>query len=649
MFVIDACRDNPNKSGSNWGETDASEQFIRILGCGPGEVCQVIVQDKTEVSLFTRALAEVVENSAESLSINQLVKETKKRCAELSEENGLNPQEPRHSVELSDAVSAVLEMQIFPTGDGDLPPAERLNQWPYNRDEFDPNRFHYIVVNSEHTRVCEHCSEDSLQSLVQQAIGKAGDSLWPSFRDYWSQRTLLGGKARSVTEKFSFAQRVSCEFNVQDVFGSDSELEAAVRGVIEADLAVFDLTGFEPAVMLLLGIRSAVHRGVTVCTHGAGWQQGTPVSIHDDNNAGSVPFNLQDLSLTSYSYPSQEVEPEQDDPVVQRLAKKIQEGFRQMAEQPSYLDLPAFDSLRRLGPTYEAGREYEVGRQVLLFCPFSDTFTRHNLTEFRGGLALALDEHDLHPKIRRVLDLGSPRLISQSIYEQLRRVSMCVVDWTDFSPSVFLEAGARLAVSELGAVQVIDKTRHPELFDKEESAKLSQYRQLFLRFNPTGYEPKRTKRIPFKTMVRDFLDRKPEQDEGKSYRRIYDIVLDSIDRFQESVVPVHVDLNRDADTLDSPHQKREGGPRILFRQSTAIKRDSEAAALDRRVAAWLYLEHRLRAGELDERDPIHGLYLSLGRTIIKGLNKTRKKADRALAKEIRERLKQSQGGRANEL
>ena len=40
-----------------------------------------------------------------------------------------------------------------------------------------------------------------------------------------------------------------------------------LRTVAECDLAVFDLTGFEPAVMLLLGVRAVVRRGVTICTY----------------------------------------------------------------------------------------------------------------------------------------------------------------------------------------------------------------------------------------------------------------------------------------------------------------------------------------------------------------------------------------------
>ncbi len=139
--------------------------------------------------------------------------------------------------------------------------------------------------------------------------------------------------------------------------------------------------------------------------------------------------------------------------MVERFALRITAGFRELAEQPRYLDLPVYDALRNSGSTFEASREIGVEEQVLLLCPFSKKFTVRNLLPLKRNLSKSFGKQT---RIRRVLDLESPRVISQSIYENVRRVSGCVADWTGYSPSVFLELGARLAVSELGAMHIFD-------------------------------------------------------------------------------------------------------------------------------------------------------------------------------------------------
>jgi len=52
--------------------------------------------------------------------------------------------------------------------------------------------------------------------------------------------------------------------SVLDAFASPEALDKAVRVVVEADMVVFDVTRFEPGVMLLVGIRSASDRSAFV-------------------------------------------------------------------------------------------------------------------------------------------------------------------------------------------------------------------------------------------------------------------------------------------------------------------------------------------------------------------------------------------------
>ena len=57
----------------------------------------------------------------------------------------------------------------------------------------------------------------------------------------------------------------------------------------------------------------------------------------------------------------------------------------------------------------------------------------------------------------RTLDLQSPRLVGQALYEQVRWSSWCVVDWTEWRPNVFFELGVRLACSERDPLSIIQR------------------------------------------------------------------------------------------------------------------------------------------------------------------------------------------------
>ncbi len=384
VFVIDACRDDRDKSASGWGgNLDAGDRFVRFLGCGPGGVCQIIEDEGSQVSVFTKALAESIQGASQPLSLYDVFEKTKNLTLDFSNQKGLRYQEPRYSAEVTSDVEKVLNTAVVGIAD-----SHRFSvndqTWPFEAS-VDPTRFHVVVVNSEfHAKKARSkgVAGSRLEDLVGEAIVEAREEFWLPLRNYWSRRALIGGKSRPLGEVPNQDHIVSFAVSADGALNSAEMLEPVVRAVVEADLAVFDLTGFEPVVMLLMGIRSSARHGVTVCTHGGGWQPGTPLTV--DGKVRTIPFNLQDLSITSHSYPP-DYEPGEDDPVVKRLRTRIIEGFRQMAEQPAYLDLPGFELLRRVGPSFEAGREVGVDEQQLPLCPFSPKYTQNNLPHLKGG------------------------------------------------------------------------------------------------------------------------------------------------------------------------------------------------------------------------------------------------------------------------
>src|SRR5262249_4133650 len=125
-----------------------------------------------------------------------------------------------------------------------------------------------------------------------QNVEDANPRIWNAFRRCWNGAQLVSSETtRELPQQFDSSLVRQVTVPITDLLVSAATLREAVRAVIEADLLVLDVTGFEPGVMLLLGVRAACRRGVTVCTHGAKWREGQPLEL---------PFNLFDLSVGSH-------------------------------------------------------------------------------------------------------------------------------------------------------------------------------------------------------------------------------------------------------------------------------------------------------------------------------------------------------------
>jgi hypothetical protein len=241
------------------------------------------------------------------------------------------------------------------------------------------------------------------------------------------------------------------------------------------------------------------------------------------------------------------------------------------------------------------------------------------------------------PEIERIIDYGTPQLIRQSVYEQIRRTAACVVDWSEFSASVFLELGARLAISEWGAIQVIDDRY---LAGGERASKLAQIDRMRRLLGPTTYKYRAESSDAFEQVVDVLLQRNPSLDGEAYYNRIHRSLLVVIGTVQAARLAVAEELKRQADSLHHPQQGRVGAPQILFHGSRLAKQDSERAALELRIAAWLYLEHRVRFAKLREDEELLKSYRELGRSAIDSLYDLGDDQSLDLASHIEERLNQ---------
>jgi hypothetical protein len=644
LFVIDACRDEQDspdtKSGSGWGDPAllATEEgrFVRFFGCRQGEVCHVLKGGRNghDVSVFSKALADQLLLWDGAISLEQLLARTQSRCIELARNGAitLDIQTPRLSYpETSSYTLSMLRAPIFQRiGHGPHAAyAASLPAW----ESFHPNHLHCIVVVSAFTEGQE--KDWGVVDLMRQAlVGKPGNKIWQSFRSHWNDVMLLSGQRRQLSPVFDLNAVHIAAREVRRVYASDSVLDETIRLIVEADLAVFDVTGFEPGVMLLLGVRAASRRGVTICSHGGGWQEGEPLS--------NTPFNLGDLNLNSHTKAARYVG---ENPVVERFVRRVQEGFFQLSRQPGYLDLPVFDALRRLGSDYDASSTIDIYDEILVLCSYGEDFFP-KWEYIREKLKLALSRpgklpDGKFPEIHRLVDIATPQLVSQHLYERARRLAGCLMDWTDFSPSAFLELGVRLSVSAWGVVQLVEEKSEPGnsnaarlAHQNRDAPELTQVKNMRDRFLPIRYRHDAEEGMAFEKVVERLLEQRKLGEVDSDHNRIHRIVADGVGLVQAASEPVHSELLQAAQALHHAEQSRRGAPQVLFHSSREVKRDTERAALERRLAAWFYLKNRARAHELDKDDPTRTLFEEIGRAAAEGLYGLAGEQDVELAIEI---------------
>lgn len=626
LFIIDACRDPADvpgtKGGVAWGDParvdrPGEHRFFRFFGCAANQVCQIVssAAGKPASSLFTQALTECI-SKGDAVSLNELLPKVEQSCADILADNPtLKPQSPHLSYgELSGVKQSILEKPIF----DQIRTTESTSVW----SEFDPDKLHCLVVLSEY-EAKKTSPEWGLTELVTNAVaGETGARIWKAFCAASSNLRLISGNQRRPPASFEpSAVRIHI-VSVLDAFANGPTLDASVRAIAEADIVVFDVTNFEPGIMFLIGVRSVCRRWLTVCSHGANWKEGQPLE--------DLPFNLQDININSHT-PSGVLAG--TDPAVERFVHRVETGFLQAAKQPHYLDLPSYDALRQLGSDYAASSTIIPSERILVLCSYEKDFFG-NWQYISSQLKQILSQKKkYYPKIERIIDYGTTQLIRQSIFEQIRRTAACVVDWSGFSASVFLELGARLAVSEWGAIQIIDES----LLDKSGLAQINRMSQI-LDLMPYKYPTKSTK--AFEQIVDTLLRRNPGSDTNADYNRIYRSLLPVIERVQAARLPVVEELKRQADSLHHPQQERIGAPQILFYGNRLAKKDSERAALELRIAAWLYLEHRVRFAKVKENEELLKSYNELARLAVDALYDLGDSESIDLASYIEERMSQ---------
>jgi hypothetical protein len=628
LLIVDACRDEDSTakgSPNAWSHGVVARRdrhFIRFFGCSAGEACHVLRRghDGKDISVFTKALSLALSPGSPTDTLGDVLKAAATECVNLAK--AANPRLPAQEpcVNIAGDTPAVdedpLRLRLF---------AGRVAGKP----TFGPDSMNCLVIESEHAR---HDSGQSLSDRVRHTFSKAGAAIWQEFREGMKEVRFVDGSVRNLPGTYDPSLRVIDSRSIVDVFGSDAALEQATLAAVRADVAFFDVSRFEPGVMFLLGVRAALRRGVTVCSHGCGWREGEPLD---------KPFNLADLQIFSHARGSNVGA----DPVVQRFIDGVQSGLRQLRQQPRYQDLPAFDALRELGTDANASGTIPWDTFVLMLCSFREEHLNGWLY-VRGKLEDALQARGTKaPRVQRLIDTGSPQLISQALYENIRRASACVMDWSYYSPSAFLELGVRLAVSPWGALQLVDERFRPSAesaphikrADQSTGPELKQIALMVKRFEPKPY--RLDSDASFDALLAMLVQRKPFDEEAPEYNTIYRLIQKEVGSVSTALPPIHEVMHRAAEALSDAQQDRQAASQILFSGNEAVKRDRERAALEYRISAWLYLEHRVGARSKPEGDALRETHRKLGQIIAAALYETDKAEDFALAQHIEDRLR----------
>jgi TIR domain len=393
------------------------------------------------------------------------------------------------------------------------------------------------------------------------------------------------------------------------VLSSPRSFAHAVEQVCRAELAIFDLTNFEPAVMILLGVRAVIRRGVTVCVmrkHDPPWQDAEP------------PFHLREVSLVKA--------PDRD-----AVEARILEGIRQLASPGSgYTDLPCFDQIRRVpeDPEQRKSRAFDAARNpaILALVPFDPAYVRRNWTQIKDSLpATARDEIVIRrgeedgrqeeaqsPALQRTLDLDSPRLVSAQLFEAIRMTDFCLVDLTSARPNVLFELGVRLAANRLHPVVIVDPD-YPAV--DTEAGWLEgidvQLRMLRRLLQPVQYSP--TLLPAFTHMVERHVEfrrllgppKDPRADSllgGLPLTGVYDTGWrHAVDRDEAVTMPVpeHLQSGGEAMLVDQTLGQRH----LIYPTKHRLTDAAERTGREYLIAAWLYLHFRGRVNNGPDSEP----------------------------------------------
>jgi hypothetical protein len=401
--------------------------------------------------------------------------------------------------------------------------------------------------------------------------------------------------------------------DASEAFTSAAALGHALRMLCQADIAIIDITGMTPETMLMLGVRAAVRRGLSIVTQRFPPELGEPeASDATFALADTMPYLIRDVHVIGW---------EKEHLFRRRLRKSIEEGAARLERLgPHYSDLGVYDAVRNIGSDPQDFSEVQPKQNVLLLAPFHKKYREANAAWLRARFDAIQDDVKSTAELSYIVETPTPELTTAKLYAGLRRTAMCVADWTDQRINVFFELGIRLAINKKPVISIISSD---EIVDGR--PKRAELVNLFHLLQPHVYS--RGSGAAEDNRFEDFLrqcrgalqrnfDRSgwPYTESGVAPDFVSRQVSTSVGAPQEYwSIPVWEELTRAADAIDGPDPHAHPVPPALF----GTKAQTSAAALDRLIAAWYFLERRHQiAGHFDSTNETHKEWRAIGDKIL---------------------------------
>lgn len=378
----------------------------------------------------------------------------------------------------------------------------------------------------------------------------------------------------------------------ESVFKSPDAFLANIPVLCRAKIVILDATDFEPAMMLMAGIRAVVRRGITILSVGRDYALGDVLR---------VPFNVTDANIVSHSGAQgrRGVDP------VHLLRQRLRQGLQEL-ELSIYQDNPVYEAIRRL----PAERRGLIPRDegVLVLCPFKEPYNteiwahrllpslENQLELLNGGRQLGRDALG----VARSFELNSARLVSQALYETIRRAQACVVDLTLWSPNVLFELGVRIAATrQRTSCLLATNWTPPQRADGREPdegirRQCERIAALFVPDPDGRYDPARP--WPKELAYRSAYGPRSASPFGLADGSVHAAITDVLDIDAEPASrPVYRELMESAEFFG--RLEGEIKPVGLYPANEDLLRREEAAEFGRLIAAWLYVYFRPLEGD----------------------------------------------------
>lgn len=410
----------------------------------------------------------------------------------------------------------------------------------------------------------------ALDSLVHDATGSFEKKL---------KQVLQLGRNDALHREFG---GITCE----PTAFSRRWLERATRQLCRADVVFFDISEYQPLVMLLLGVRAAARRGVNIlCTY----EEGTA------SFWSRLPFNIKEMHPL-------DVGPRQEDPQ-QQVGHMLLDALARHSALPGYCDLPGFDQLRRGSVSDRFRNPIHWEDEILWLCSFDSAYAEQtNARTIRDKVRVVVGDQ---VAVRRLTEILSPELASQKLFDAIRRYKLCIVDWTQWSSNVFFEFGVRLAANPRAPICLVSDFPPPAWSRDGETtpAKIARHRAqiewLERAFAAIRYRVDRA--VDFDLFeIRHRIERMDQAEQGDAavapptfglfrYDLVYRTIAAETSADQQGLRPP-IDLLKlaAAEVVGEASQRRLDIATLYADRNQELNDRSRSLALDYQVAAWRY-------------------------------------------------------------